>query len=168
MRSMDISSSEDYEVLLAERRYEVISEIVKRVLRGRREVTFSDLLDKVFLDKYLGIPIFLTLWWALFRFTYDVSAPLSDLIDLLFSRLGELVRTWVVDEILSSFIADGLIAGIGGVLVFLPPIFFLFFGLAILEDSGYLARAAFVFDKLLSKFGLQGRSFIPLLLGFGC
>ncbi len=165
---MDISSSGDYEVILAERRYEVISEIVERVLRGRRKVTFSDLLDKVFLDKYLGIPIFLALWWALFRFTYDVSAPLSDLIDLLFSQLGELVRAWVMDEILSSFIADGLIAGLGGILVFLPPIFFLFFGLAILEDSGYLARAAFVFDKLLSKFGLQGRSFIPLLLGFGC
>ena len=165
---MDISLSEDYEVILAERRYEVISEIVERVLRGRRKVTFSDLLDKVFLDKYLGIPIFLALWWALFRFTYDVSAPLSDLIDLLFSRLGQLVRAWVADEVLSSFIADGLIAGLGGVLVFLPPIFFLFFGLAILEDSGYLARAAFVFDKLLSKFGLQGRSFIPLLLGFGC
>jgi len=165
---MGISLSGDYEALLAERRYEVISEIVERVLRGRRKVTFSDLLDKVFLDKYLGIPIFLALWWALFRFTYDVSAPLSDLIDLLFSRLGQLVRAWVADEVLSSFIADGLIAGLGGVLVFLPPIFFLFFGLAILEDSGYLARAAFVFDKLLSKFGLQGRSFIPLLLGFGC
>ncbi|RLE79571.1 MAG: ferrous iron transport protein B [Thermoprotei archaeon] len=168
MRFMGISLSGDYEALLAERRYEVISEIVERVLRGRRKVTFSDLLDKVFLDKYLGIPIFLALWWALFRFTYDVSAPLSDLIDLLFSRLGQLVRAWVADEVLSSFIADGLIAGLGGVLVFLPPIFFLFFGLAILEDSGYLARAAFVFDKLLSKFGLQGRSFIPLLLGFGC
>ena len=168
MRFMGISLSGDYEALLAERRYEVISEIVERVLRGRRKVTFSDLLDKVFLDKYLGIPIFLALWWALFRFTYDVSAPLSDLIDLLFGRLGQLVRAWVADEVLSSFIADGLIAGLGGVLVFLPPIFFLFFGLAILEDSGYLARAAFVFDKLLSKFGLQGRSFIPLLLGFGC
>ncbi len=156
------------DVALAEKRYEWISSILPQVLKGIRPVTLSDMLDKVFLDKHLGIPIFLSLWWSLFRFTYDVSAPLSDLIDIFFNRLGDIVKEYISNEQLASFIADGILGGIGGVLVFLPSILFLFFGLSILEDSGYLARAAFVMDKLMYKLGLNGRSFIPILLGFGC
>lgn len=159
---------EDPEIVLAERRYDWISKVLPKVMRGARPITLSDLLDKALLDKYLGIPIFLALWWALFRFTFDVSAPFSDLIDMFFSRLGEAVEPALGGGVLSSLIADGLLGGLGSVLVFIPPIFFLFFGLSILEDSGYLARAAFVVDKILYKLGLHGRSFIPMLLGFGC
>ena len=159
---------EEAEVKLAEKRYEVISEILPKVLKGEKPLTRSDLLDKAFLNKYLGIPIFLALWWALFRFTFDVSAPLSDLIDIVFGKLGEISSTYIPNEQLASFVADGLIGGLGAVLVFIPPIFFLFFGLSILEDSGYLARAAFVVDRVMYKLGLHGKSFIPMLLGFGC
>jgi len=159
---------EEAEVLLAEKRYEVISKILPKVLKGEKPLTRSDLLDKAFLNKYLGIPAFLALWWALFRFTFDVSAPLSDLIDIFFGRLGEMASTSIPNEQLASFVADGIFGGLGGVLVFLPPIFFLFFGLAILEDSGYLARAAFVVDRMMYKLGLHGKSFIPMLIGFGC
>ncbi len=159
---------EDPEAYFVEKRYEHVKSIVSRVLRGRRTLTLSDLLDRVFLHRILGIPIFLALWWALFRFTFDVSAPLSDIVDILFSRLGDIARESVADPRLASLIADGVCAGLGSVLVFVPPIFFLFFGLAILEDSGYLARAAFVVDRALYKLGLHGRSFIPMLLGFGC
>ena len=159
---------EDPEAYFVEKRYEHVKSIVSRVLRGRRPLTLSDLLDRVFLHRILGIPIFLALWWALFRFTFDVSAPLSDIIDILFSRLGDTARESVADPRLASLIADGVCAGLGSVLVFVPPIFFLFFGLAILEDSGYLARAAFVVDRAMHKLGLHGRSFIPMLLGFGC
>jgi len=159
---------EEAEVLLAEKRYEVISRILPKVLKGKKPLTRSDLLDKAFLNKYLGIPVFLALWWALFRFTFDVSAPLSDLIDMVFGRLGEIASISIQNEQLASFVADGLIGGLGSVLVFIPPIFFLFFGLAILEDSGYLARAAFVVDRVMYKLGLHGKSFIPMLLGFGC
>ena len=159
---------EEAEVKLAEKRYEVISEILSKVLKGEKPLTRSDLLDKAFLNKYLGIPIFLALWWALFRFTFDVSAPLSDLIDIVFGKLGEISSTYIPNEQLASFVADGLIGGLGAVLVFIPPIFFLFFGLSILEDSGYLARAAFVVDRVMYKLGLHGKSFIPMLLGFGC
>ena len=159
---------EEAEVKLAEKRYEVISEILPKVLKGEKPLTRSDLLDKAFLNKYLGIPIFLALWWALFRFTFDVSAPLSDLIDVLFGKLGEISSMYIPNEQLASFVADGLIGGLGAVLVFIPPIFFLFFGLSILEDSGYLARAAFVVDRVMYKLGLHGKSFIPMLLGFGC
>ncbi len=159
---------EEPEVAMAEERYRVIGEILSKVFRGARPLTPSDLLDKAFLNRGLGIPIFLALWWALFRFTFDVSAPLSDLIDIIFSRLGEFASSLIGNEWWSAFVSDAICGGLGGVLVFIPPIFFLFLGLALLEDSGYLARAAFVVDKILRPFGLQGRSFIPLLLGFGC
>ena len=142
---------EETEVLIAEKRYKVISNILSKVLRGEKPLTLSDLLDKAFLNKYLGIPVFLALWWALFRFTFDVSVPLSDFIDIVFGRLGEIARTFIPNEQLASFVADGLIGGLGSVLVFIPPIFFLFFGLSILEDSGYLARAAFVVDRVMYK-----------------
>ncbi|MHA1770520.1 MAG: ferrous iron transport protein B [Candidatus Thorarchaeota archaeon] len=156
------------EVTLAEMRYEIIDEIIDKTLKGQRLLTMSDLLDNAFLNKYLGIPVFLTLWWALFRFTFDVSVPFSDLIDMIFSQLGEMIGGLITQQQLSSFISDGIFGGLGGVLVFLPPIFFLFLGLAILEDSGYLARAAFVMDRIMHKIGLHGKSFIPMLLGFGC
>ncbi len=159
---------EDPEAVLAERRYSIISEILKKVMRGARPLTLSDLLDKALLSRRLRIPIFLALWWALFRFTYDVSALFSDLIDMLFSWLGGLASTQIDNPQLASLVADGIFGGLGGVLVFLPPIFFLFFGLSILEDSGYLARAAFVMDRVMYKIGLHGRSFIPMLIGFGC
>ena len=159
---------EDPEVYFAERRYEFISKILPKVMMGERPLTLSDLLDRVFLNKYVGIPIFLAFWWALFRFTFDVSAPFSDMIDALFGWLGEVSSSAIANEQLAGFVADGIFGGLGGVLVFLPPIFFLFFGLSLLEDSGYLARAAFVVDRLMYKLGLHGKSFIPMLLGFGC
>lgn len=159
---------EDPEVFFAETRYKFISEILPKVLKGIKPLTLSDLLDKVFLNKYVGIPIFLTFWWILFRFTYDVSTPLSDLIDMFFGWLGETSYRIIPNEHLASFVADGIFGGLGGVLVFLPPIFFLFIGLSLLEDSGYLARAAFVIDRIMYKLGLHGKSFIPMLIGFGC
>lgn len=159
---------EEPEVVLAERRYEWISKILPKVVKGVKPVTLSDMLDKALLDKYLGIPIFLAFWWMLFRFTFDVSKPFSDLIDMFFSQMGELTRELIQDEVLASFIAEGIFGGMGSILVFTPPIFFLFFGLSILEDTGYLARAAFVVDRILYKLGLHGRCFIPMLLGFGC
>ena len=160
---------EDIETALAEKRYSIIGEVIlPKVLRGTRPLTLTDLLDKAFLSKHLGIPIFLALWWALFRFTFDISRPLSDLIDMLFSKLGEIANTYISNPQLASFVADGIFGGLGTVLTFLPPIYFLFLGLALLEDSGYLARAAFVMDRMMYKLGLHGRSFIPMLIGFGC
>jgi len=160
---------EDMETALAEKRYTIIGEVIlPKVLIGAKPLTLTDMLDKAFLSKHLGIAIFLALWWALFRFTFDVSRPFSDLIGMLFSKLGEIASTCISNPQLASFIADGIFGGLGAVLTFLPPIFFLFLGLALLEDSGYLARAAFVMDRIMYKLGLHGRSFIPMLIGFGC
>ena len=159
---------EDPELGLADERYQVISEIVeKSVKKSKARWTISDKLDKVFLDKWLGIPIFLSFMWVLFAFSAETSGVYMTIIEEFFGVLGELFAG-IGGEFVSSLIVDGLIGGLGGVLVFVPPIFTTFLGISILEDSGYLSRAAFVMDRLMVKLGLHGRSFIPMLLGFGC
>ena len=159
---------EDPELGLADERYQVISEIVeKSVKKSKARWTISDKLDKVFLDKWLGIPIFLSFMWILFAFSAETSGVYMTIIEEFFGVLGELFAG-IGGEFVSSLIVDGLIGGLGGVLVFVPPIFTTFLGISILEDSGYLSRAAFVMDRLMVKLGLHGRSFIPMLLGFGC
>ena len=154
---------------LALARYEKIGEIVgKCVERVEKPKTFSDLIDTVVTDKYVGIPIFLALMWAVFQFAYSVSAPFSDAIDVFFSACSDWAKSNIANPQLASLVGDGIFGGWGFVLVFLPPIAFVFIALAILEDSGYLPRAAFVMDRAMTKVGLQGKSFIPMLLGFGC
>jgi len=165
---MNPASKEDLEVILADRRYELISRLLeKTVTRGENRWTLSDLLDKALLDKYVGIPIFLAIAWAMFQFTYLVSTPFMDMIHIFFVWLSEYAAL-IPNELLASFIGKGLIGGVGFILAFVAPISFLFFCIALLEDSGYLARAAFVMDRIMFKLGLHGRSFIPMLLGFGC
>lgn len=153
---------------LAVARYEKIGEIVgKCVERVEKPKTFSDLIDTVVTDKYVGIPIFLALMWAVFQFAYTVSAPFSDAIDVFFSWCAD-IASGIENSYVASFLSDGFFGGWGFVLVFLPPIAFVFIALTILEQTGYLPRAAFVVDRAMTKVGLQGKSFIPMLLGFGC
>jgi len=159
---------EDPEIALADKRYEIIGEILETSLvRGRRKWSSSDMLDKVFLHKWLGIPVFLSFMWMLFQFSIETSGVYMTIIEEFFGWLGGL-SGGIPNELVASLIGDGLFGGLGAVLVFVPPIFFTFLGLSILEDSGYLARAAFVVDRIMYKLGLNGRSFIPMLLGFGC
>jgi len=159
----------DFATELANARYELIGKIISSsVKKVSKPKSFSDLVDTVVLDKYLGIPIFLTLMWAAFQFSFSVSAPFSDAIDIFFGAAAEWAKANISNEVLASLIGDGIFGGLGFVLVFLPPIAFVFVSLAILEDSGYLSRAAFIMDRVMSKVGLHGKSFIPMLLGFGC
>jgi len=158
----------DFVSELAVARYEKIGEIVgKCVERVEKPKTFSDIIDTVVTDKYVGIPIFLALMWAVFQFAYSVSAPFSDAIDVFFSWCGD-IASGIENSYVASFLSDGFFGGWGFVLVFLPPIAFVFIALTILEQTGYLPRAAFVVDRAMTKVGLQGKSFIPMLLGFGC
>jgi len=158
---------EDLEVVLAEKRYETIGKIVKASVRKREaKLTFSDMLDKVFLHKYLGIPIFLAIMWAVFQFTFEVSSPFMDMLESGFGLLGKLAGDATTP--LASLWADGICAGLGFIMIFIFPIFFLFVALAILELSGYLPRAAFVMDRAMYKIGLPGKAFVPMLMGFGC
>ncbi len=160
---------EDYEAEIIDSKYEYISKVTSKVWKkGETKLTRSDLIDKVVTHKWLGIPIFLMVMWGSFQFVFAISVPFMELIDMLFGWLAGLLVNNIQIEWLGSLLGDGIVGGVGSVLIFVPPIFTMFFILSILEDSGYLARAAFVMDKLMVKFGLHGHSFIPMLLGFGC
>ena len=161
--------NDDMDTYFADKRYEFIDDILRMVLtRGKRIWAFSDMLDEVLTHRILGIPIFLALMWAAFQFTFSVAAPFSDAIEVGFSWLSDYVAASISNPWVSSLIARGIIGGVGNVLIFLPNIFLLFFVLSLMEDSGYLSRAAFIMDKTMYRVGLQGKSFVPLLLGFGC
>ncbi|WP_292459730.1 ferrous iron transport protein B [Methanothermococcus sp.] len=160
---------EDAELAIAEERYRIISNIVNSAtIKKGGELTISKMLDEVFTNKYLGVPILITFLWMAFNFTFNVSDPFSGIIDMIFGWLGDFVKANMGEGWLSSLLADGIIAGLGNVLVFLPPIICMFFAFSYLEDSGYMSRAAFVMDKIMNKFGLHGKSIIPLVMGFGC
>ncbi len=141
--------------------------IAKKVVRvEERRIDLTEILDDVFMDKHLGIPIFIAFMWMMFTFTFTVATPLTDLIDSAFSVLAEYVSS--LNGIVFSLIGDGVIKGVGSVLVFLPNIAFLFVALSLLELSGYMPRAVYLMDKIMTTFGLTGRSVIPLIMGFGC
>ncbi len=147
-----------------EEKVKVAERIAREVVVVRRRITLSEMLDDVFMDKILGLPIFFSLMWMMFTFTFDVASPLVDAIDLLFSNLVDLISNQgPIFEILAS-----VVKGVGSVLVFLPNITFLFVALSILELSGYMPRAVYLLDSIMSKFKLQGRSIISMIMGFGC
>ena len=169
--SLEAELGVDLESWIVERRYEAASRIAEAsILKvAPKAVTFTDLLDSVVTHKVLGVPLALTVFYLMFQFAFAVSAPLSTLIDWFFGEvLYGLVASASLPEAVRSFLADGVVTGLGAVLVFLPPIAFLFLAVSALEDVGYMARAAFVVDKAMSKFKLSGRSIIPFILGLGC
>lgn len=156
--------------LEAEYRYQWVRKKLEDVLECPPEPppSFSEKLDAVLTHRVFGLFIFLGMMVLLFQSIYSWSGPLMDLIDGTFGSLGELVGSYLPEGALKSLIVDGMIAGVGAVLIFLPQILILFLFLAILEDCGYMARAAFLMDKVMSKFGLSGKSFIPMLSSFAC
>ena len=164
---------DDAESFMADRRYAMLagacSDAVKITRERRREI--SDKIDAVMTNKFFGLPLFLFIIYAMFFFTFTCADPFMGMIEDAFGWLSDTIKgVWSEDTLpfWRAMVTDGIIGGVGGVIVFLPNILFLFFAIAILEDSGYMARAAFVMDGIMRKFGLQGRSFVPLVLGFGC
>lgn len=162
---------EGSEEIIANARYAFIDGLIKECV-DKPEVekpTLTDKIDNIVTNKYLGIPIFLVILYIMFQIVFTVGAPFQDLIDEGFGLLGEAILGVLGEGMVSSFLVDGVIGGVGGVLVFLPQIILMFLVISILEDSGYLARAAFVMDRLMHKLvGLHGKAFIPMILGFGC
>jgi len=161
------------EIVIADRRYGFISGACQEAVRSTVEArhTMSDHIDSVATNRALGIPIFLGLMYVVFKLTFTLGEPPMGWIEEFFGWLGEAVGSlWPAgsESALKSLLVDGIIGGVGGVLVFLPSILLLFLAIALLEDSGYMARAAFIMDRLMHKIGLHGRSFIPMLIGFGC
>ncbi|MDD3579834.1 MAG: ferrous iron transport protein B [Desulfobacca sp.] len=164
--------ADDLETYLIERRYGFISGLVKECLAqplGLAErISLSDKIDKIVLNRWLGIPLFLLFMWLTFKLVFDLGSPIADYIDGGFGWLAEATKTGLGENWLASLLGDGIIAGVGSVLVFLPNILILFLMIGILEDSGYMARAAFVMDRFMHSLGLHGKSFIPMILGLGC
>ncbi|MGI6514783.1 MAG: ferrous iron transport protein B [Syntrophomonadales bacterium] len=163
---------EDLDSALIEQRYSFIADLLKGVVTRsedkKEKDTFTEVVDRVVLNRYLGIPIFLLVMFGMFQTTFTLGAPLSDMIETFFAWLGGWVAGGISSPLMSSLIVDAVIGGVGSVLVFVPPIFLLFLIISILEDSGYMARAAYIMDRFMQNLGLHGRSFIPLLIGFGC
>jgi len=167
---------EEVEAIIADRRYGFINGLARETVTRRQtleeRLTMSDKIDKVVTNRYLGLPLFLLAMWAVFQFTFKLGDPMIGWVETAFEWLAGLAAGWLAalgtSELLTSFIADGIIGGLGSVLVFIPPIFLLFLAISLLEDSGYMARAAYIMDRLMHVLGLHGKSFVSLLIGFGC
>jgi ferrous iron transport protein B len=161
---------EDAEITIGDRRYGFIAGACRRAVTTvkSRRIDVTDLIDDVVTNRIVGIPIFFLLMWLMFEMVFRLGEPPMGWIETGFDALGGLVTSVMPPGELRSLIVDGIIGGVGGVLVFVPNILLLFLAIAFIEDSGYMARAAFVVDKLMHKIGLHGKSFIPMLIGFGC
>ncbi len=159
------------ETIIAEKRYEFIAgactECVYSNVEKRHDI--SDKIDAVLTNRILGIPIFLALMYFVFWLTFYLGAIPMDWIDTFFSFLSDKIDSiWQSESVIKSLIKDGIIGGVGSVIIFLPNIMILFFAIGVLEYTGYMARTAFVVDRFMHKIGLHGKSFIPMLIGFGC
>ena len=161
------------DILIAERRHGAATGLAKQTVRtsAERRKDLTDRIDTVLVNRVLGLPIFLAVMYGVFWFTFAVAEVPMGWIESGAGWFGERVATlWPVgsESLFKSLIVDGIIGGVGGVLVFLPNIVLLFLAISLLEDSGYMARAAFLMDRVMKSIGLHGKSFIPMLLGFGC
>lgn len=162
--------SDELELVIAEARYRFVGQVCQEAISYQKHgaQTTSDKIDSILTHRILGLPIFFAIMWLLFNFVFTVGQYPQEWIEGGVSWLGEFVGQYMAEGELKSLLTDGIIGGVGAVIGFLPQILLLFFGIALLEDTGYMARAAFVMDRVMRAVGLHGKSFIPLLLGFGC
>ena len=156
-------------------RYELVSQIAEKVIQRAGDVgsTLTDRIDRIILNRWMGLPIFLLIMYITFLFTQNFGAVFIDFFDILVGGifvdgLGQLLASWGTPEWLTVFLSNGIGGGLQTISTFIPVVFFMFLFLAILEESGYMARAAFVMDRLMRALGLPGKAFVPLLVGFGC
>lgn len=163
--------NEHVDTVISEQRYAYIHGAVRENVRVRQKenaLTVTDKLDAFLLNRWVSLPIFLLVIWLIFQGTFALSEKPMEWLETFFGWLGGSVGSLLPDSFFRSLIVEGIIGGVGGMLVFLPNIIFLFLGISFLEDSGYMSRAAFIMDKIMHRIGLHGQSFIPLLIGFGC
>ncbi len=162
--------NEDPEILTTDERFGFISGIIKEIVTtsSRQRVDISRNIDLVLTNRFLGLPIFFFFIWAMFQLTFTAGEYPMGWLESLVSGLAGLVSGLLPQGLLRNLMVDGVIAGVGAVIVFLPNILILFFCIALFEDTGYMARAAFLMDKIMHMIGLHGKSFIPMLMGFGC
>jgi len=145
----------------------IITEVVKASTMQDKK-TITQKIDNILIHPLFGIPIFLFFMWGLFQLTFEIGSIPMEWIEALFGWLGDTIGATIANEDVRSLIVDGVIAGVGAVVLFIPNIIILFIGIALLENTGYMSRVAFLLDGFFHKFGLHGQSFIPLVTGFGC
>ena len=155
------------DILAAERNSLAKSIVMQSVVLPKKE-TLTDRLDKILIHPILGLPIFLFFMWALFQLTFEIGSLPVDYLDETFTNFANWLKMILPTGDFNSVITDGVVPAVGSVIMFLPNILILFLGINLLEQTGYMARAAFLLDGFLKKFGLQGKAFIPLVSGFGC
>ncbi|KJS33216.1 MAG: iron transporter FeoB [Desulfatitalea sp. BRH_c12] len=162
--------SDEPEIVTTDERYGFISGIIKEVLTTStlQRVDISRTIDMVLTNRFLGMPIFFFFIWAMFQVTFTVGAYPQAGIEAVFGLLAQGAGYLLPEGMIKDLVLEGIINGVGTVAVFLPNILILFFCIALFEDSGYMARAAFLMDKIMHLVGLHGKSFIPMLMGFGC
>jgi ferrous iron transport protein B len=160
----------DPEIVITEQRYGYIRGAVRESIRlvKRADFSLTEAVDRVIMNRFLALPVFVLVLWTMFRLTFFLGEYPMKWLEKFFGFLGDFLRNALPPGILSSLIVDGVIGGVGGVFSFVPLIVILFFILSILEDVGYMSRAAFATDKFLHAFGLHGQSVLPMMLGFGC
>lgn len=163
----------NYEDEIIQQKYDFIEEIIEECLVNKnKKAAATDKVDKIFTNQWLGIPLFLGIMGIVFFLTFTIGDFLKGGFEVGLEKFSEMLLHWLIslqtNEVLISLIIDGIVAGVGGILTFLPNIFILFLALAFLEDSGYMSRVAYVMDGIMGHLGLSGRAFIPMILGFGC
>ncbi len=170
IKKIELLENEDSETVITNSKYSFISGALKETYKSKviEQTTPSEKIDKILTHRYLGFPIFSFLLFAMFFATFKLGAYPMEWIDLGVTALANLASRILPEGMLTDLLTDGIISGAGSVLVFLPNILILFLFISLLEGSGYMARVAFIMDKIMHRFGLHGRSFIPMIMGFGC
>ncbi len=170
IQKIEALQNEDSENVITDSKYGFIAGALKSTFKNpyRQQKTNSEKIDRVLTNRFWGLPIFIGILFLMFYSTFNLGAYPMEWIDMGVVALGELVSSLMPDGMLQDLIVDGIINGAGSVLIFLPNILILFFFISLLEESGYMARASFLMDNIMHRFGLHGRSFIPLVMGFGC
>jgi ferrous iron transport protein B len=169
-QKLDKLYSDPVETVITELRYGFISGALKETLKTAKveRKRKTNIIDKYLTNRYLGIPIFVFFMWLTFFTTFKLGGYPKYWLELGTGKLGELITNILPSGIFRDFLVEGIIGGVGGVIVFLPNIIILFLFISFMEETGYMARAVFIMDKFMHKIGLHGKSFIPLFMGFGC
>lgn len=170
IRRVESHFKEDPETLITDYKYGFIEGALKETFKqSKKDIrTKSRLIDNILTNKILSYPIFIFFMWLMFQSTFTLGKYPMNWMEILVGLLSDTLRNNLAENIFSDLIIDGVIGGVGGVIIFLPNILILFFFISIMEDTGYMARIAFIVDKIMHKIGLHGRSFIPMIMGFGC
>ncbi len=161
---------DDPEIIMTDERYGFIAGIIKETVTtsARQRVDISRNIDLVLTNRFIGFPIFVFFIWAMFQLTFTAGEYPKEWIEAGVASFSSVLENWLPDSVFKDLLINGIIAGVGSVIVFLPNILILFFCISLFEDTGYMARAAFLMDKIMHSIGLHGKSFIPMLMGFGC